>query len=151
MDVPASWTIRGGRRESTGTPTTTSGTARVSCTVDDEPLCRFTLTRPPSTNALYANVPGKGRVKTRRYREWITAAGWEMRAQGIHPLGFGATNGRVRQVLIENVGRVDVDNIKAIPDLLTRMGLIIDDKMIDRLIVDRAGTGDKVTVSIWGA
>jgi hypothetical protein len=33
----------------------------------DLPLC-------PATNNLYANVPGRGRVKTRAYKSWLTQA-----------------------------------------------------------------------------
>lgn len=29
---------------------------------------------PPSTNHLYLNVPGRGRVKTRAYEDWIFQA-----------------------------------------------------------------------------
>ncbi len=33
---------------------------------------------PPSTNMLYANVRGRGRIKTERYRTWWQAAGWDL-------------------------------------------------------------------------
>ncbi len=108
----------------------------------DEPACRFRIPRPPSTNALYANVPGKGRVKTKRYRDWITAAGWEMRAQGTVNFSCGSV-----RMLIEGVGKMDVDNVKAIPDLCKAMGIIADDKLIEDLRIVRAG--DVCTVSIW--
>lgn len=32
-----------------------------------------TFTLPPSMNNLYRNVPGRGRVKTREYLDWISA------------------------------------------------------------------------------
>jgi crossover junction endodeoxyribonuclease RusA len=110
----------------------------------EPPVCRFTLPPPPSTNALYANVPGKGRVKTRAYKAWITEAGWEIKIQlggTIHtwnePVGM----------LIEGVKRLDLDNLKAIPDLCKTMGLIADDRLITDLHIVRAG--DKLTVSLW--
>lgn len=105
---------------------------------------RFILPRPPSTNALYANVPGKGRVKTHTYRDWIVAAGWEMRCQlGRLPPTLTTPVG----MLIEGVERIDLDNIKAIPDLCKRMGLIADDRLIDDLRIVRAGI--PVTVTLW--
>ena len=35
---------------------------------------------PPSANALTRNVPGRGRVKTERYKTWLRAAGTEVLA-----------------------------------------------------------------------
>ena len=115
--------------------------------MSDEPACRFTITRPPSTNALYANVPGKGRVKTKRYREWIELAGWEIKlaCPGRLPyFGHG-----LRDMLIEGVSGIDTDNVKAVPDLLKRLHIIPDDKLIDMLRIKRGGGGDHIVVSIW--
>jgi hypothetical protein len=39
---------------------------------------------PPSVNTIYANVPGKGRVKSARYKTWLKAAGWDIAAQRLH-------------------------------------------------------------------
>ena len=36
---------------------------------------------PPSVNGLFANVPGRGRVRSDRYRQWANAAGWELKSQ----------------------------------------------------------------------
>lgn len=36
---------------------------------------------PPSTNALYKNVAGKGRAKTKRYLCWERSAGWDLLKQ----------------------------------------------------------------------
>jgi Holliday junction resolvase RusA-like endonuclease len=41
----------------------------------------LTLPLPPSTNALFLNVPGRGRVRTPQYREWSETAGWQIRTQ----------------------------------------------------------------------
>lgn len=43
-------------------------------------ILRFT-TLPPSTNALYANKPGKGRVKSEAYRTWKRVVEAETRGQ----------------------------------------------------------------------
>ena len=43
--------------------------------------------RPPSANALYSNVRGKGRVKTRQYRDWIwpsSEPGWGIKTVPRH-------------------------------------------------------------------
>ncbi len=39
--------------------------------------------------------------------------------------------------------------MKAILDLLTTMGVYVDDRLIDRLEIVRCGNCDKCTVSIW--
>ena len=36
---------------------------------------------PPSVNALFANVAGEGRVRSARYKQWATAAGWRLQSQ----------------------------------------------------------------------
>lgn len=125
----------------------------------DGPVC-FAITRPPSTNALYSNASGArirhrdgkritpGRVKTAAYRKWIDLAGWEMKEQ-YHPLPIFV--GCVA-VSIESVVGIDLDNIKAIPDLLTSMGVIADDSLIEDLHIKRRGKlVDKVLVTIWMA
>lgn len=126
----------------------------------DDGGVHFEITRPPSTNALYSNPTGAqiryregkritpGRVKTKAYKKWVELAGWEMKTQR-RPLPAFA--GRVT-VAISGVERIDLDNIKAIPDLLKRMGVIVDDGMIDLLTISRhsvfAGEG-RVGVSVW--
>jgi hypothetical protein len=125
---------------------------------DDEPACQFTITRPPSTNALYINPTGRqirsiggkrvtpGRLKSQAYKAWIDTAGWEMNEQHVGRPGYPS----LRLLHIEGIAGIDSDNIKAIPDLLKRMGVIADDKLIDRIILDRGDVGGKtVTVSIW--
>jgi Holliday junction resolvase RusA-like endonuclease len=106
----------------------------------------FTITRPPSTNSLFANVPGKGRIKTTRYKRWIEMAGKEMLAQGSRPRFDGPV-----AMVIEGVTGIDLDNVKAIPDLMKHMGVLSDDRIIEELRVCRAGTcgAGKVRVSIW--
>ncbi len=98
-----------------------------------EPAFRFTIPRPPSTNALYANVPGKGRVKTKLYRVWIKTAGWTVKAQKQPVPHF---DGEV-EIEIAGLGSLDVDNTKAIPDLLKRLGILDDDKQIARQVTEQ--------------
>jgi len=110
----------------------------------DEPACRFSCPQPPSTNNLFRNVLGKGRVRTKAYKAWIEAAGWEIKIQRVVPV-----SGRVR-MLIEGVTRIDLDNIKAIPDLTKKLGYIEDDRLVRHLTVIGSDIdGGNVTVSIW--
>lgn len=77
-------------------------------------MIRLTLPPPPSTNALFANVPGKGRVRTAAYKRWATAAGWEAKLQA-----KGETIAGKFRLSIWTPTRVDLDNsVKAIADLL---------------------------------
>ena len=42
---------------------------------------RICLPWPVSTNNLFLNVPGRGRVPTKEYKAWRETAGWELQAQ----------------------------------------------------------------------
>jgi Holliday junction resolvase RusA-like endonuclease len=82
---------------------------------------------PPSTNTLYANVAGRGRIKSERYRTWLQAAGWDMKAAKIKPFTvpvyLSITIGKLR-------GGSDISNrIKAVEDLLVIHGVIPDDSI----------------------
>lgn len=81
---------------------------------------------PPSTNNLYANAPGKGRVKSRAYEDWISQCGLLLNGQI-----KGRFNSRV-DILIEAEDRHptrDSSNfVKPIEDLLVRCGIISDDR-----------------------
>ena len=87
----------------------------------------LTLPTPPSTNNLFVNVKGRGRVKTDRYRSWLRAAGNELRAQKPRKVAGPVA------VSIE-VGpdkRRDLDNYsKAVLDLLVMCGAIDDDSNV---------------------
>lgn len=81
---------------------------------------------PPSTNNLYANVQGRGRVKTTKYRDWLMAAGLLLKRQGIQRM-----TGRVDIVIsLEDRHPLrDCDNAcKPICDLLVTMGVLSDDR-----------------------
>jgi Holliday junction resolvase RusA-like endonuclease len=96
-------------------------------------IVSFNLPMPPSTNNLYATA-GKGRVKTSQYRSWISRAGWEIKAQWpTLPHFVDQVECRIR---LPVASRIDIDNIKALPDLLTYMRVIQDDKQIQRLTID---------------
>ena len=88
---------------------------------------------PPSTNALFANKPG-GRFKTTAYKDWLSAAGWELKAQRpghvAGPYAITMTFGRVNR-------RSDLDNlIKASQDLLVAHGVVEDDRYAQRIVAE---------------
>lgn len=101
---------------------------------------------PPSTNGLFANLPGKGRVKTERYRTWLNAAGWQIKAQ--RP---GRIAGEVSLAIAMKRPRANADlsnRIKALEDLLVEHQVIDDDQHVVSLTVRwREEPGCMVTVS----
>ena len=97
-------------------------------------MIRLSLPLPPSANHLFSNAPGKGRVKTQAYRDWINTAGWEVKAQAP---GYVTITGPYR-LLIEMSGPYDLDNCcKPCGDLLQVMRIVANDKLMTRLVVDR--------------
>lgn len=88
----------------------------------------LTLPFPPTTNNLYRNAPGKGRVKTEDYKNWLAEAAWLVRQQrptavpGSYSLAIIADRPDRRAR--------DVDNlIKPVGDLLKKAGVITDDSL----------------------
>lgn len=88
----------------------------------------LTLPAPPSANALFCNVPGVGRVKTKLYSDWRGHAGWRLLAQ--HPAPVGGPV--VILIGIERTSLLaDADNrIKATFDLLVEHRVIADDRFV---------------------
>ena len=91
----------------------------------------------PSVNKMYRNVPGVGRVKSSDYKTWAKLAMQEMMAQRRLPL----PNPPVCLTICvpDSSGRGDISNrVKAVEDLLVRMGVIPDDndKIIKKLVVE---------------
>lgn len=105
------------------------------------------FTAPPSTNSLYANVPGKGRVRTAAYKTWIKTAGWEIKAQP-----HCRIPGKFEMSIWLPPG-IDLDNCKAIADLLGPgkhgLGITDDDKHMDELHVYR-WPGPKCRIELKG-
>jgi len=95
----------------------------------------FTLPFPPSVNNLFVNIPGRGRVKTQRYRTWRNAAGWDIRAA--KP---GKFEGPVEISVVyqrPDSRRRDLDNLfKAIADALVEFEIIEDDSKIERITLE---------------
>jgi Holliday junction resolvase RusA-like endonuclease len=113
-------------------------------------MITLSLPFPPSVNALYRNVPGRGRVKTERYKTWLRAAGNEVLAT---PL-----DRRVpimgRFTLIVLAGRPDkrlrdLDNLlKATGDLLQAHGLIENDCLAESIYVAWSPTVEKRRIEV---
>ena len=94
----------------------------------------FTQHIPPSVNACFSNVKGKGRIRTERYRQWATAAGWDFNGKGRVPGAFVVTitiDRQTRHVLS------DIDNRgKVVMDLLQKHGIIDNDRHCERATIE---------------
>lgn len=108
-------------------------------------VIEVTVPMPPSANALFANA-SCGRIKSRKYRDWIKEAGWIVQAARVGRI-IGAV--KVEIILPSNM-RGDPDNrIKPLLDLVTRLGLIEDDaaRVIRGINVEFGGAaGAKITI-----
>lgn len=81
---------------------------------------------PPSTNSLYQNVKGKGRVKTMGYNAWLLAAGQEIVRQRLRAYDVPVEI----WVYLEDSPRYTGDcsnRAKAAEDLLVKHKIIADD------------------------
>jgi crossover junction endodeoxyribonuclease RusA len=111
------------------------------------------LPYPPSANHLYADGNAR-RVKSAKYEAWLSEAGWELKKQlqrivhryytvkvEVH-YRFGPPDNRRR----------DLGNLeKCMSDLLVRHGIIKDDSLIQRAVLEWADiTGAQATVKEWG-
>lgn len=101
---------------------------------------------PPSVNGLWFNKPGKGRVRSDRYRTWLNSAGWLVQAQ--RP---GHMPGRVEiEICLPERNGADLDNrVKATLDLLVAHRIIEGDnnKVVRRITVAWGNVADcRVTI-----
>ncbi len=82
-----------------------------------------TLPLPPSANKLFKNI-AHGRAKTRAYVEWRHAAEAQLRALQLTPV-----RGPYELAILVPRGAGDISNrIKAVEDILVKVGLTDDDK-----------------------
>lgn len=91
-------------------------------------LTSFTMPMPPSTNHLFKNIPGKGRVKTDHYEDFTRRGIVAIRQQHIKKI-----SGYVLLVIgVERASKTsDIDNrLKALLDTITLAGIIDDDRFI---------------------
>lgn len=89
---------------------------------------RLTLSWPPSTNNLFLNVNGRGRVPTSEYKAWQRTAGWELQAQ--RPRKFTVPVEVVVELHPPTRRAFDADGkLKAPIDLLVTHQVIADDSI----------------------
>jgi Holliday junction resolvase RusA-like endonuclease len=92
---------------------------------------------PPSTNALYRNVPRLGRVKARAYKNWIAAADAHLMAQ--KRLLVRLSGPLEVWIKLPRGTRGDVSNrIKGLEDYLVSREITGDDRHNARVIVELA-------------
>jgi Holliday junction resolvase RusA-like endonuclease len=110
-------------------------------------MIRIELPMPPSVNALFRNVPGRGRVKTKRYLTWIQAAGWAVKEQ--RPAKIAGPYCLWLYCNRPDKRRRDLANLeKAISDLLVSHGIVEDDSLCAELHLYWAGTGRDCVVNV---
>lgn len=93
----------------------------------------FTMPTPPSTNTLYRNVRGKGRVKTAAYHDFIAMGIAAIRGQRVQPIA-----GNVLAVFgVERMSKsADIDNrLKAMLDTIVKAGVIEDDRFVTAIAI----------------
>lgn len=118
-----------------------------------DPPALVVLPDPISTNNLFANLPGRGRVMTKAYRDWKQLAARMLMAQ--RPLPTFALPVEITIYAGEkNTGPMDADNaVKACLDALVVAKVIHDDsrKWVRRCgavwVPGMAGTVVKITVA----
>ncbi len=93
----------------------------------------FTMPTPPSTNHLFKNVKGVGRVKSSTYEDFVRMGVTSIRRQGVEPV-----KGHV--IAIFGVERMsasaDIDNrLKAMLDTIVEAGVIEDDRFVTAIAI----------------
>jgi crossover junction endodeoxyribonuclease RusA len=95
---------------------------------------------PPSLNSAYRNVPGRGRAKTRVYREWLRIADAHLLAQKRTLVRL--TGPLEVYIKLPANTRGDISNrVKALEDYLVSREITDDDKYNTRVVVERADVG----------
>lgn len=104
---------------------------------------------PPSTNGLFLNAGHRGRIKTPRYRAWLTDAGWQLEKQ--KPLAMCGDIGVEISARRPDKRKRDIDNLaKPILDLLVTHRVIEDDSDIQRLFLNWTDGREGIVISVTG-
>ena len=109
-----------------------------SCPASDGvvPVLKLSLPPAPPLNNIYANVRGRGRVKTAKYRRWLRQADAHYMVQKLH-LAEKITVPYTCRMWFPPGMRSDIDaRAKAILDWMVSRGLTIDDRHCRRLMLD---------------
>jgi len=92
-----------------------------------DPPAYLVLPDPISTNNLFGNLPGRGRVVTRDYKAWRKVVAQILSAQRPLPQ-FALPVEMTFYVGEKRIGQMDTDNVfKAFTDALVKHGVIHDD------------------------
>jgi Holliday junction resolvase RusA-like endonuclease len=95
---------------------------------------------PPSVNALFSNVAGKGRVRSAKYKQWATAAGWKLQSQRANWPALAEGQPYAVALRLPMDYRCDIDNAAKGPlDLLVSLGIVPDDKHLVTLLISKTG------------
>lgn len=111
----------------------------------------FFLPLPPSVNNLYLNLPGRGRVKSPKYRAWINEAGWKLLAT--KPVKVTGDLTLIVRAIRPDNRRRDLGNLeKAVSDLLVAHRVIDDDSSITSLSMQwtSENLADGISVTLIG-
>lgn len=104
-----------------------------------------TLPLPPSANALFRNLKGRGRVKTEGYKAWIDDAAWHVK-RAWQDCGKPEISEQPMRLDIElglTDRRRDATNcVKAIEDLLCACLPVPDDRWNDHIVIRRTPEAD---------
>jgi len=106
----------------------------------------LTLPYPISVNAMYRNRL-KGRAKSERYRTWLNAVGWEIKAQRQQPIK-GSYTLRITLYEADNRRRDPGNMEKCISDALVEAGLIEDDSLCVSMEIARCKTAGKARCGV---
>jgi len=104
---------------------------------------------PPSSNHMFVNVPGRGRVKSKEYRAWVAQMGAFLNAAC-----RGRMVGRANvSIFLENIPGADIDNrIKPVLDLLVTVGILADDSSKHvRSVSATWGDVKGLNIQVWPA
>lgn len=104
------------------------------------------LSLGPSVNNLYLNRVGHGRIRTKEYRAWREAAGWEIVAQRPGSIAGPYT---LHIVLPKLPPNSDPDNrIKCLSDALQDHGVIDNDKHCRGIKLERDDSAELVRIEV---
>lgn len=99
------------------------------------------LPPPISANAIWRSFGGRN-IKSQKYREWLVEAGWKLQSQNPGRIdgAYGLT------IRVPRKCRLDLDNVpKAISDLAQAHGVISNDRLCEKILVER-GVEDETVV-----
>jgi crossover junction endodeoxyribonuclease RusA len=100
-------------------------------------MVKLSLPVTPSVNAMYRNVPKKGRVKSRVYRDWLRDADAHFLMQKRR---IASVEGEYEVAIkLPKATRGDVDNrTKAVLDFMVSRGITADDRHCRKVSTERA-------------